>query len=111
MNALKAQDLQGLSQSAMVELATEMLARIAAMNTLLQARDKQAAEHAQEIKFKDTKLERITHELARLKAWKFGAKTERMNAGQRQMFEETAAEDEAMRAASSMSWQRPMQAR
>ena len=52
-----------------------------------------------------------THELARLKAWKFGAKTERMNAGQRQMFEETAAEDEAMRAASSMSWQRPMQAR
>ena len=95
VNALKAQDLQGLSQSAMVELATEMLARIAAMNTLLQARDKQAAEHAQEIKFKDTKLERITHELARLKAWKFGAKTERMNAGQRQMFEETAAEDEA----------------
>ena len=41
VNALKAQDLQGLSQSAMVELATEMLARIAAMNTLLQARDKQ----------------------------------------------------------------------
>jgi len=95
MNALKAQDLQGLSQSAMVELATEMLAQITAMNALLQARDKQAAEHAQEIKFKDTKLERITHELARLKAWKFGAKTERMNAGQRQMFEETAAEDEA----------------
>ena len=47
VNALKAQDLQGLSQSAMVELATEMLAQITAMNALLQARDKQAAEHAQ----------------------------------------------------------------
>ncbi|MBK8527997.1 MAG: IS66 family transposase zinc-finger binding domain-containing protein [Rubrivivax sp.] len=47
------------------------------------------------MKFKDAKLERITFELARLKAWKFGAKTERMNAQQRQMFEEAAAEDEA----------------
>ena len=34
-------------------------------------------------------------ELARLKAWKFGARTEAMNAQQRQMFEDTAAEDEA----------------
>lgn len=56
VNALKAQDLQGLSQSAIVELATEMLAQLTAMNTQLQARDKQAAEHAQEIKFKDAKL-------------------------------------------------------
>jgi hypothetical protein len=41
------------------------------------------------------KLEKITFELARLKAWKFGAHTERLNAEQRQMFETTAAEDEA----------------
>ena len=30
-------------------------------------------------------------QLARLKAWKFGAKTERMNAEQRDIFEETLA--------------------
>ena len=106
VNALKAQDLQGLSQSAMVELATQMLARIAAMNTLAQARDTQAAEHAHEIKFKDTKLERITHEPARLKACKFVAKTERMNAQQRQIFEETAAEDEASLQAQLQALQR-----
>jgi transposase len=95
VNTLKAADLKGLSKSAMAELATEMLDRLAAMSAQLQARDKQAAAHIREIKFKDAKLERITFELARLKAWKFGAKTERMNAEQRQMFEETAAEDEA----------------
>jgi transposase len=95
VNTLKAADLKGLSKSAMAELAAEMLARMTSMSTQLQARDKQATAHIREIKFKDAKLERITFELARLKAWKFGAKTERMNAEQRQMFDETAAEDEA----------------
>ena len=50
---------------------------------------------ARDIKFKDAKIERITFELARLKAWRFGAKTEAMNAEQRQLFEETLAEDQA----------------
>jgi len=95
VNTLKAADLKGLSKSAMAELTAELLARMTLMSTQLEARDKQAAAHIREIKFKDAKLERITFELARLKAWKFGAKTERMNAEQRQMFEETAAEDEA----------------
>ena len=95
VNALKAEDLKGLSQSAMAELTSQMLARMTLMSTQLEARDKQAATHAREIKFKDAKLERLTFELARLKAWKFGAKTERMNAEQRQMFEDTVAEDEA----------------
>ena len=49
----------------------------------------------QEIKFKDAKLQKLTFELARHKAWRFGAKTERMNAEQRQMFEDTLAEDQA----------------
>ena len=44
-------------------------------------------------------LEKIAFELARLKAWRFGTKTEAMNAQQRQMFEEAVAEDEASRVA------------
>ena len=59
------------------------------------AKDEHIARRDREIKFKDAKIERITFELARLKAWKFGAKTEAMNAEQRQMFEDTLAEDEA----------------
>ena len=50
---------------------------------------------ADDIKLRDIKIERITHELARLKAWRFGARTERMSAEQRELFEETLAADQA----------------
>ncbi|MGH8263337.1 MAG: IS66 family transposase zinc-finger binding domain-containing protein, partial [Steroidobacteraceae bacterium] len=95
VNTLKAEDLRGLSPSVMAELATAMLTQLAAKDAQLQARDEQIVRRDREIKFKDAKLERITFELARLKAWKFGAKTEAMNAEQRRLFEETLAEDQA----------------
>jgi transposase len=86
--SLTAKDLQGLSPSVVTELAMRML-------TELKVRTEQGQRDAQVIRFKDAKIEKITFELARLKAWKFGAHTERMTAEQRQMFETTAAEDEA----------------
>ena len=88
VTTLNAQDLKGLSKRAVTELATALLAQLA-------AKDEDIARRDREIKFKDVKIERITFELARLKAWKFGARTEAMNAQQRQMFEDTLAEDEA----------------
>jgi transposase len=88
VKALKAQDLKGLSKSAVTQLAAAMLAQLTEQAEHIAQRDR-------EIKFKDAKIERITFELARLKAWKFGAKTEAMNAEQRRMFEDTIAEDEA----------------
>jgi transposase len=45
--------------------------------------------------WRDAKLEKITFELSRLKRWKFGVKSEAMDALQRQMFQETLLEDEA----------------
>lgn len=102
VTTLNAQDLKGLSKAAVTELAATLLAQLAAQgeqlsaqHSALLAKEEHLARRDQEIKFKDAKIERITFELARLKAWKFGAKTERMNAEQRQMFEETAVEDEA----------------
>jgi transposase len=77
MRELKAQDLQGLSR----EDAHTVIEHI--------------RRQEREIVLKNAKLERITFELARLKAWKFAAKTEAMNAEQRQLFEETLAADEA----------------
>ena len=101
-HALKAEDLQGLSPSAMAEVAARMLAQLGEQSrhigeqaAHINAQSKQIDRHEQALKFKDAKIERITFELARLKAWKFGAKTEAMNAQQRQMFEETLAEDQA----------------
>ena len=84
----KAQDLHGLSPAALAEVAAQMLAHIGRQS-------QQIAERDRAIKFRDAKIERITFELARLKAWKFSARTEAMNAEQRQLFEETRAADEA----------------
>lgn len=47
-----------------------------------------------EIALRDARLEKINFELARLKRWKFGAKTEAMDAQQRALFQETLFEDE-----------------
>jgi transposase len=95
VNTLKAEDLKGLSHSAMAELAATMLAQLAAKNEQLDEAARQIAERDKAIKFKDAKIERITFELTRLKAWKYGARTEAMSAEQRRLFEETLAEDQA----------------
>ena len=95
VHALKAEDLKGLSKGAVTEIAAALLAQLASQQATITAKDEHIARRDREIKFKDAKIERITFELARLRSWKFGAKTEAMNAEQRQMFEDTLAEDEA----------------
>ena len=88
LQGLNAQDLQGPSPSSLAEVATQMQTRIGEQTKLI-------ASQAQAIKFKDVKIERITFELSRLKAWRFGAEAERMDAEQRHMFEDALAEDQA----------------
>jgi transposase len=114
VNTLKAEDLNGLSKGAVTEIAAALLAQLAVQSTQLSAqhaaitaKDEHIARSDREIRFKDAKIERITFELARLKAWKFGAKTEAMNAEQRQMFEDTLAEDEADLEAQLLALQGP----
>lgn len=88
VHELKAQDLQRLSPDAQAQVVDQLLQHIAQQSKLITSQ-------AQAIKFRDVKIERITFELARLKSWRFSAKTERMNAEQRQLFEETLAADQA----------------
>lgn len=80
VDQLKPQDLQGLDAETATKIATLMLQHI---GTISAEHAKQIAERDQEIKHKEAKLQKITFELARLKAWKFGAKTEAMSAEQR----------------------------
>jgi len=72
-----------------------MLAHIAEQGRHIDAQDKRIDSQAQAIKWRDAKIESITFQLAQLKAWKYGAKSERMNAAQREIFEETLAADQA----------------
>ena len=91
----KAQDLHGLSPAALAGVAAQMLEQIKSQSQRIAAQSQQIAQRDRAIKFKDAKTRRITFELARLKAWKFAARSESMNAEQRQLFEETLAADEA----------------
>ncbi|HEX6019578.1 MAG TPA: IS66 family transposase [Burkholderiaceae bacterium] len=95
VHALKAEDLQGLDPSAMAAVAAKMLAHIGEQARRIDHQTHQLERKDAELQFKTAKLDKITFELARLKAWKFGAKTEAMSAEQRRLFEETLAEDEA----------------
>ena len=98
LHTLNAQDLAALSpqlrstvSAQLLALLTQQREQIEQRNQQIAQRDKQIASQAQAIKFRDVQIERITFELARLKAWKFAAKTERMSAEQRQLFEATCA--------------------
>jgi transposase len=100
--SLKPEDLKALSQEAWAEATAQMLALIAEQQAQLSeqsehihAQTKRIDSQAAAIKWRDAKIESITFQLARLKAWRFGAKTERMNAEQREIFEETFAADQA----------------
>ena len=92
---LKPQDLHGLTPDAVTALAAQMLEHIGSQARLLDLKDQQIQRQTRDIAWRDAKLEKVNFELARLKRWKFGAKSEAMTAEQRQLFEDTLAEDEA----------------
>jgi transposase len=95
MRDLKPQDLQGLSPEAITALAAQMLGHIEQQARDLQTQQTLIQRKDRDIAWRDAKIEKITFELARLKRWKFGAKSEAMTAEQRQMFQDTLLEDEA----------------
>ena len=95
MRDLKLQTLQGLSQEAVTALAAQMLGHIEKQARDLEVQHKLLQRKDRDIAYRDAKIEKITFELARLKRWKFGAKSEAMTADQRQMFQDTLLEDEA----------------
>ena len=101
MRGLPSPDPQGLSpevaaliarlQQQVQEQAQQLCERdqaLAQREALLQRKDR-------EIALREAKIEKINFELARLKRWTYGAKSEAMNAEQRRLFEETLVEDEA----------------
>ena len=95
MRDLKPQDLHGLTPSGLSALAAQMLEHIGSQARELDLKDQQIQRQSRDIAWRDAKLEKVNFELARLKRWKFGAKSEAMTAEQRRLFEDTLAEDEA----------------
>jgi uncharacterized protein YigA (DUF484 family) len=95
LHDLKAEDLQGLAPEVVASLATQMLARLREQDRHIEQREERIERLTRDNQFKQTRIEKLAFELARHKAWRFGAKTEAMSAEQRALFEETLTEDEA----------------
>jgi transposase len=77
----------------------QLPAEVAAVITQLRQRIERDAREIErkdrEIAWRDARLDKLNFELARLKRWKFGARTEAMSAQQRALFADTLIEDEA----------------
>lgn len=72
-----------------------MAALIERLQQQAQAHVQELARRDREIAWRDVKLDKLNFELARLRRWKFDAKTEAMTASQRLLFAEVLEEDEA----------------
>lgn len=95
VQAIRTTNFAALSPAELADLTAQMLAHITEQSRHIDEQNKRIDSQAQAIKWRDAKIESITLQLARLNAWKFGAKSERMNAEQRDIFEETLAADQA----------------
>jgi transposase len=101
MRGLPSTDPQGLSPEVATLIARlqqqvqDQAQQLSERDQALAQRDALLQRKDREIALREAKIEKINFELARLKRWTYGAKSEAMNADQRRLFEETLAEDEA----------------
>jgi len=79
----------------LTSLPAEAALLIAQLQQQAQAHAQELARRDREIAWAQVKIDKLNFEVARLRRWKFEAKTEAMTAAQRLMFAETMIEDEA----------------
>ena len=66
---------------------------VAQLHALLTQQDQVLARKDQELHWRQTKIEQLTHELSLHRRWRFGAKTEQFSVEQAQLFDETVDAD------------------
>ena len=76
VHAVKSKDISALSPSEWATVSAQLLAHIGEQSKHINEQRLRIDSQAQAIKWRDAKIESITFQLARLKAWKFGARTE-----------------------------------
>ena len=91
----EARDLESLSPAELTAMISRLLSHVAEQDQHIGQQRKRIDSAEQSIKWRDAKIEKLNFELARLKRWKFGVNSERMNAEQRELFAEALAADEA----------------
>ena len=93
--ALKSQNLDSLSRAELNAMIPQLLSHVDEPTRHIGEQRRQLDSAAQAIKWRDAKIEKITLQLAQLKSWRYGAKSERMSTEQRELFAESLAADQA----------------
>ena len=78
--------LPNLNAEQLRELAAELIARITEQSKVIAAKDS-------DILYRQAKIDKLTHELATLKRWKFGRSSEQLNGVQISLLDETLDAD------------------
>ena len=81
-----AQNLRDLSPEQLRELAVALQVQIREQDALI-------ARHTQELRYRQTKIDQLTHELAIHKRWKFGKRSEQLSPAQASLLDETIDTD------------------
>jgi len=80
------ESLSNLNAEQLRELAAELIAKVAQQSQIIAQRDS-------DIQYHQAKIDKLTHELATLKRWKFGRSSELLNAAQISLLDETIDAD------------------
>ncbi|MDB5779438.1 MAG: transposase [Polaromonas sp.] len=83
---LNAQRLDSLNAEQLCALAAELIAQVAQREQAIAAKDG-------ELKYRQAKIDQLTHEMAVLKRWKFGRSGERLDPAQLSLLDETLDAD------------------
>jgi len=80
------ESLPSLNAEQLRELASDLIAKIAQQSQVIAAKDS-------DILYRQAKIDKLTHEMAVLKRWKFGRSRELLDAGQVSLLDETIEAD------------------
>lgn len=87
------QQLQDMGEQQLRELASSLIAQIAHRDQAIADRDEVIARKDQDILYRQTKIDQLTHEMAVLKRWKFGKSREHLDSAQTSLLDESIDAD------------------
>ena len=90
---VNAEQLDSLDAEQLRTLAGELLAQMARHDASIASKDQELQRKDSELKYRQAKIDQLTHEMAVLKRWKFGRSGERLDPAQLSLLDETLDAD------------------
>ena len=85
--------LSSLNAAQLRALAGELIAQAAQREQTISRQEQAIASKDSELKYRQAKIDQLTHEMAVLKRWKFSHSSEQLNAAQLSLLDETIDAD------------------